>query len=82
MTVAPNPLLNPNQHIMSTRQVSWDEACFFIRLHAVIFIYAPDYHLHRASFDSFLLIYVKKGSMYGQTKDESFDAKADAVHLD
>ena len=26
-----------NQHIMSTRQVSWDEACFFIRLHAVIF---------------------------------------------
>lgn len=32
-----NPLLNLNQHIMSTRQVSWDEACFFIRLHAVIF---------------------------------------------
>ena len=54
---------------------------FFYPLTCGHFFYAPGYHLHRASFDSFLLIYVKKGSMYVQTKDESFDAKADEFIL-
>ena len=34
---------------------------FFYPLTCGHFFYAPGYHLHRASFDSFLLIYVKKG---------------------
>lgn len=54
---------------------------FFYPLKCGHFFYAPGYHLHRASFDSFLLVYVKKGSMYVQTKDESFDAKADEFIL-
>lgn len=54
---------------------------FFYPLTCGHFFYAPGYHLHRASFDSFLLIYVKKGSMYVQTKNESFDAKADEFIL-
>ena len=54
---------------------------FFYPLTCGHFFYAPGYHLHRASFDSFLLIYVKKGNMYVQTKDESFDAKADEFIL-
>lgn len=48
---------------------------FFYPLTCGHFFYAPGYHLHRASFDSFLLVYVKKGSMYVQTKNESFNAK-------
>ena len=43
---------------------------FFYPLTCGHFFYAPGYHLHRASFDSFLLIYVQKGSMYVQTKYE------------
>ena len=54
---------------------------FFYPLTCGHFFYAPGYHLHRASFDSFLLIYVKKGSMYVQTKYERFDAKADEFIL-
>ena len=33
---------------------------FFYPLTCGHFFYAPGYHLHRASFDSFLLIYVKR----------------------
>ena len=54
---------------------------FFYPLTCGHFFYAPGYHLHRASFDSFLLVYVKKGSMYVQTKNESFNAKADEFIL-
>lgn len=54
---------------------------FFYPLICGHFFYAPGYHLHRASFDSFLLVYVKKGSMYVQTKNESFNAKADEFIL-
>ena len=73
--IARTPLLNLNQHIMSTRQVSWDEACF-LSVYTCHFFYAPGYHLHRVSFDSFLLIYVKKEACMYINKDESFDAKA------
>ena len=41
---------------------------FFIRLHAVIFSMHQAIICTALLFDSFLLIYVKKGSMYVQTK--------------
>lgn len=50
---------------------------FFYPLTCGHFFYAPRYHLHRASFDSFLLLYIKSGSMYIHTKTDTFHAHAD-----
>jgi AraC family transcriptional regulator len=50
---------------------------FFYPLTCGHFFYAPEYHLHRASFDSFLLLYVKSGSMYIQTQNDTFHAHED-----
>ena len=72
-----NPLLNLNQHIMFTRQVSWDEACFFNPLTCgSFFAMHQAIHLHRASFGqlSSYLCQKMEACMYKQN-DESFDVK-------
>lgn len=50
---------------------------FFYPLICGHFFYAPGYRLHRASFDSFLLIYIKSGTLYVETKNGKLFAHAD-----
>lgn len=56
---------------------------FFYPLICGHFFYAPGYELHRASFDSFLLIYIKSGSLSVNIKNNNFIAHEDSfVFLD
>ena len=69
------PFIEPESTYYVHRQEPPWTKYFFYPLICGHFFYAPGYHLHRASFDSFLLVYVKKAMAYKQ--NESFNAKAD-----
>lgn len=47
---------------------------FFYSLTCGHFFYAPGYRLYRSSYDSFLLIYIIRGSMFVEQENEPFSA--------
>ena len=51
---------------------------FFYPIAIGHFIYEPGYHQRRSSFDSFLLLYIKSGSMIFCIEDQTITAEADS----
>lgn len=54
---------------------------FFYPIALGHFIYEPGYQQRRSSFDSFLLLYIRSGSMNFYIQDEAFTADADSFVL-